>query len=56
MYQHRSYVTALENAPDLNGMYVDQAQDGMSFRNYNGLCCSGAEGTAPEKREATGRS
>ena len=44
MYQHRSYVTALENAPDLNGMYVDQAQDGMSFRNYNGLLLLGGGG------------
>ena len=24
MYQHRSYVIALENAPDLDGMYVDE--------------------------------
>lgn len=34
MYQHRSYVIALENAPQLNGMYVDEAMRGMSFRNY----------------------
>ncbi len=34
MYQHRSYVIALENGPDVNGMYVDEAKDGMSFRNY----------------------
>lgn len=37
MYQHRSYVLALEGAPDLNGMYVDEAQTGMSFRNYKNL-------------------
>ena len=35
MYQHRSYVLALENAPDVNGMYLDEAKKGMSFRNYN---------------------
>lgn len=35
LYQHRSYVIALENAPKLNGMYVDENQTGMSFRNYN---------------------
>ncbi len=34
MYQHRSYAIALENAPDVNGMYVDEAQKGLSFRNY----------------------
>ncbi len=34
MYQHRSYVIALNNAPDVSGMYVDEAQCGMSFRNY----------------------
>lgn len=33
MYQHRSYVLALKNAPDLNGMYVDEAKKGFSFRN-----------------------
>lgn len=37
MYQHRSYVTALENAPNVNGMYVDEAEKGMSFRNYENL-------------------
>ena len=34
MFQSRSYVTALENAPDVGGMYVDEATKGMSFRNY----------------------
>ena len=34
LYQHRSYVIALENAPDVHGMYVDEAEKGMSFRNY----------------------
>ncbi len=37
MYQHRSYVTALENAPCVQGIYVDEAEDGMSFRNYKNL-------------------
>ncbi len=41
LYQHRSYVIALENAPDLGGMYLDQAQGGMSFRNYQGLLLVG---------------
>lgn len=34
LYQHRSYVLALENAPDVNGMYLDERQNGLSFRNY----------------------
>lgn len=35
LYQHRSYVIALEGGPDVNGMYVDDAQNGFSFRNWN---------------------
>lgn len=34
MYQHRSYVLALEHVPQLNGMYLDEAKHGMSFRSY----------------------
>lgn len=34
LYQHRSYVLALENAPLVNGMYVDESSYGLSFRNY----------------------
>lgn len=41
MYQHRSYVLALENAPSVEGMYVDEAQKGMSFRNYEDLLLIG---------------
>lgn len=41
MFQHRSYVIALENAPDVQGMYVDEAQTGYSFRNYNDLLLIG---------------
>lgn len=41
MYQHRSYVIALENAPNVNGMYVDEAQKGMSFRNAESLLLVG---------------
>ena len=36
MYQHRSYVLAVKNAADIDGIYVDEAKNGMSFRNYNG--------------------
>ncbi|OUN21445.1 FAD-dependent oxidoreductase [Pseudoflavonifractor sp. An85] len=41
LYQHRSYVIALEGAPNVDGMYVDQAQTGMSFRNYKNLLLAG---------------
>lgn len=41
MYQNRSYVIALENAPKIDGMYVDENEYGMSFREYNGLLLLG---------------
>ncbi len=41
MYQHRSYVLALKNAPDIKDMYVDEAKDGLSFRTHNGLLLLG---------------
>ena len=41
LYQHRSYVIALENAPNVNGMYVDEAQTGLSFRNQENLLLLG---------------
>lgn len=44
LYQHRSYVLALEHAPNLNGMYVDQTQTGLSFRNYGGMLLVGGGG------------
>lgn len=41
LYQHRSYVIALENAQSVNGMYVDESKKGLSFRNYNRLLLLG---------------
>lgn len=41
LYQHRSYVLALENTPKLDGMYVDEAMRGLSFRNYQDLLLLG---------------
>ena len=41
MYQHRSYVIAYENAPDVKGMYVDEADNGFSFRNFDNLLLIG---------------
>ena len=34
LYQHRSYVLALEGAEDVFGMYKDEDEKGLSFRNY----------------------
>ncbi len=34
LYQHRSYVLALKNAGDINGMYLDESEKGLSFRNH----------------------
>lgn len=44
MYQHRSYVIAAENAPNVGGMYVDEDEKGMSFRNYGSLLLIGGGG------------
>lgn len=50
MYQHRSYVIALQNVDRVNGMYIDEAVDGMSFRNYGDflLLGGGAHRTGKE--------
>lgn len=42
LYQRRSYVIALKNASDVDGMYLDEAQAGMSFRNYKHLLLVGS--------------
>lgn len=44
LYQHRSYVLALENAGSLPGMYVDQKETGLSFRNSGELLLLGGRG------------
>ena len=44
LYQHRSYVIALADAENVNGMYVDENKTGMSFRNYNDLLLIGGGG------------
>ena len=37
LYQHRSYVIALKNAPATDGMYIDEDERGLSFRRYGDL-------------------
>lgn len=44
MYQHRSYVAAIKGAPDIRDMYVDEAQNGLSFRSHNGILLLGGGG------------
>jgi len=41
LYQHRSYVLALKNAQSVNGMYVDEADTGLSFRTCGDLLLLG---------------
>lgn len=40
-YQHRSYVLALEGAPNVEGMYRDIQETGLSFRDHDGLLLLG---------------
>ncbi len=44
LYQQRSYVLALEDAPTLEGMYLDEAKNGLSFRHYGGSLLLGGGG------------
>lgn len=44
LYQHRSYVSAYKNCADINGMYVDEADNGLSFRMYKKFLLIGGGG------------
>ncbi len=44
MHQQRSYVLGLENAVQVDGMYIDEDEKGFSFRNYNDLLLLGGAG------------
>ncbi len=44
LYQHRSYILALEGAKNVKGMYVDESDTGLSFRNYGELLLLGGGG------------
>lgn len=50
MYQHRSYVLALRNAQNVNGIYVDENDNGLSFRNYDSLLLLGGGGHRTGKK------
>ncbi len=44
LYQHRSYVIAIENYENIKGMYVDYDISGLSFRNYGDYLLIGGAG------------
>ncbi|MCD7800990.1 MAG: FAD-dependent oxidoreductase [Ruminococcus sp.] len=44
MYQHRSYVIALQDAKNVHGMYIDESNQGISLRNYKNLLLVGGGG------------
>lgn len=54
LYQERAYVLALENAPDLEGMYMDAVHGGLSFRNYKNLLVVGGESHRTGKKKFRG--
>ena len=47
LYQHRSYVLALENAANVHGMYIGAEENALSFRNFGDtlLLCGGGHRT-----------
>ena len=50
LYQHRSYVIALSNAQNVDGMYVDENKKGLSFRNYGDMLLLGGGGHRTGKK------
>ncbi len=44
LYQHRSYMLALKDAPQLGGMYVDDSKTGFSFSSFDGHLLLGGGG------------
>lgn len=44
LYQQRSYVLALENAPIPDGMYLDAQENGLSFRSWGNTLLLGGGG------------
>ena len=50
MYQHRSYVLALQNAAEADGIYIDESGTGLSFRSYNDILLLGGGGHRTGKK------
>lgn len=55
MHQERSYVIALENAPQLNGMYRGIDEDGLSFRNSGNYLLVGGGGHRTGENSSGGK-
>lgn len=55
LYQHRSYVLALKKAQNVNGMYLDEDEKGLSFRNYGDLLLLGGGSHRTGKRGGSWR-
>lgn len=54
MHQERSYVLALENAQDVNGMYKGIDKNAYSFRNYKNLLIFGGSAQRAGENEEGG--
>ncbi|MCE5222114.1 MAG: FAD-dependent oxidoreductase [Clostridium sp.] len=54
MHQERSYVLALENAQDVNGMYICIDKNAYSFRNYKNLLIFGGVAQRAGENEGGG--
>ena len=55
MHQERSYVLALENAAQVDGMWIGDTQNSYSFRNYGEILLLGGEGHRCGENSAGGR-
>lgn len=44
MYQNRSYALAIKDGPQIDGMYIDERDNGFSFRNYQEYLLLGGGG------------
>lgn len=54
MHQERSYVLALENAQNVNGMYIGVDKNAYSFRNYKNLLIFGGEAHRTGEKDTGG--
>lgn len=55
MHQERSYVLALKNVPQIEGMWIGGEQESYSFRSYGDLLLLGGEGHRTGDNAAGGR-
>lgn len=44
MYRNRSYALAVKDGPQIDGMYIDEKEEGFSFRNYQDYLLVGGGG------------